>query len=292
MCNASPSNALSAISARLLLIILIISVIAPIIVITVIWPAALELDDTPLSDAAYGIGMYGLLSVFLYAALMRTGQKSQFSLGPVPPRQDVIRYVLLAIPLIGIAILSIYVVYFPLSFIWPELVVFWILESSPILWWRADLEAIIGSVINTLILTLIAPCLEEIFFRGFLLNRLMKKISKVGAVACSSLLFGLLHMDTLGAVIFGVILSMVYLHTRSLIGPIIIHIANNMIVFLVVLAEFIIYGEQQNWTLAQFHSYWWVAVVSALIGIPWLVWFWRKHLSGGGQIPQQAPAPQ
>jgi len=78
-------------------------------------------------------------------------------------------------------------------------------------------------------IAIIGPIAEEFIFRGVLLHRMMKKTSMWGGIIISSILFGILHADVFGAFIFGVIASLLYIKTRNLLIPILLHIINNSI---------------------------------------------------------------
>lgn len=84
-------------------------------------------------------------------------------------------------------------------------------------------------VISLVSIAIIGPIAEEFIFRGVLLHRMMKKTSMWGGILISSILFGLLHADVVGAFIFGVIASLLYLKTHNLLIPILMHIINNSI---------------------------------------------------------------
>jgi uncharacterized protein len=75
----------------------------------------------------------------------------------------------------------------------------------------------------------LAPIVEEIVFRGIILNRLRVRWGTGTAIIVSSVLFGILHfrMAIVGAVVFGVCMSLVYLRTRKILITITIHFINN-----------------------------------------------------------------
>lgn len=110
-----------------------------------------------------------------------------------------------------------------------------------------DLNATtIRSIIQTpsgiISVTILASITEEIVFRGIILtNALRTGTSAWLAVICSSLVFGLIHINPIQipfATAMGIILALTYLHTRTLIIPIIIHFCNNSLaVISVILAE-------------------------------------------------------
>ena len=69
-----------------------------------------------------------------------------------------------------------------------------------------------------------------ICFRGFLLQRFAAKWGTSIAIIVVAILFALLHVDFLGAIVFSVVLSIVYIRTNSLLMPIAIHMLNNAFV--------------------------------------------------------------
>lgn len=82
----------------------------------------------------------------------------------------------------------------------------------------------------TLILVVIVtPIIEEIYFRRILLKRWSLKWGVNKAIIFSAIAFCLLHADLLGKFIFSIILSLLFLRTRSLIAPIVCHSINNFV---------------------------------------------------------------
>lgn len=86
--------------------------------------------------------------------------------------------------------------------------------------------------LTILSISIIAPVAEEFIFRGVLLKRMIKKTSVWGGILISSIIFGILHPDIFGALVFGIVTSLLYLKTNNLFIPILFHIINNSIVVL------------------------------------------------------------
>ncbi|PUB10758.1 CPBP family intramembrane glutamic endopeptidase [Paenisporosarcina sp. OV554] len=131
--------------------------------------------------------------------------------------------------LIGIMVISIA---FSLSVFWLQLyalmpispgLVDFFLEPFPMP------ESPVYLSITIISIALIGPIAEEFIFRGMLLHRMMKKTSMWGGILISSILFGVLHADIIGASIFGIITSLLYLKTGNLLIPILLHVFNNSI---------------------------------------------------------------
>ncbi len=81
----------------------------------------------------------------------------------------------------------------------------------------------------------IAPLNEEIFFRGIILGKFLKRDLKILGILISSFLFSLAHFDLFALPIiflFGIFLSYFYIKSKSILTPIISHILNNLIFFI------------------------------------------------------------
>ncbi len=78
---------------------------------------------------------------------------------------------------------------------------------------------------------LLAPLVEELLVRGFLLRPLAKRLGDVGGILASALLFGALHLADPQAVppliLLGIVLAWLRLRSGSLWPSITLHVANN-----------------------------------------------------------------
>ena len=86
------------------------------------------------------------------------------------------------------------------------------------------------------------PILEEVLFRGIILDGFLNRYKPGKAIFWSAMLFGLFHMNPwqfIPAFLIGLLLGYIYLKTRSLIPVIFIHIINNSFSYLTVY----IFGE-------------------------------------------------
>lgn len=83
---------------------------------------------------------------------------------------------------------------------------------------------------------LIAPVVEEIFFRGMIFRSLRNGVGVTVAAVISGLFFGMLHWDfatverllqVIPLIVFGIALALLYAWSGSLWGPIVLHGTNN-----------------------------------------------------------------
>lgn len=106
------------------------------------------------------------------------------------------------------------------------------LKNEPIIFTKE--ETSLPFLTNTLMfiqIVLIAPIIEELSFRGILLSRFSTKWNLTTGIILSSILFGILHMNPLGACLGGIVLAITYIKTQTLIAPILLHIIYNACIY-------------------------------------------------------------
>lgn len=93
-------------------------------------------------------------------------------------------------------------------------------------------------VITFIVLAILAPIIEEIFFRGFIQEQLQKITSSKMAILIQALIFSLAHLELqviIPLTIIGAILGYIYHKTNSIYPTIVFHSINNSIAFFVLL---------------------------------------------------------
>ncbi len=136
---------------------------------------------------------------------------------------------------------------------------------------QAEVSTDAGVGILAISLVVLPPLVEEIIFRGFLLERWSVKWRVGVAVIVQAVAFGILHVDPVGAGVFGVVMALMYLRSGSLWVPITMHAINNGTVLLAVIA-----GAGGGADQAQASS----AAETAVVGViflalssPFVAWF-------------------
>jgi membrane protease YdiL (CAAX protease family) len=98
----------------------------------------------------------------------------------------------------------------------------------------------LSSNILLVVVTLIAPFSEEVFFRGFLYSAFKKNWGVNAGLFLSSLLFAAVHLELYSFIplmIIGWILAYMFEKTKSLIPAIFLHGVYNLILILILLGE-------------------------------------------------------
>lgn len=89
---------------------------------------------------------------------------------------------------------------------------------------------------SVLMLAVLAPVMEEVLFRGILLEAVREKYSSGRAIVVSALMFGVIHIipqQVVNAFVIGLILGFIYVRTDSLWPVIIIHALNNAMAYVI-----------------------------------------------------------
>lgn len=86
-------------------------------------------------------------------------------------------------------------------------------------------------IFTFLLMVIVAPVLEELIFRGLILDGLLKNYSPIKSILIASLLFGLVHLNPwqfITGFILGIFSGWVYYRTGSISFSIIIHATANL----------------------------------------------------------------
>ncbi|MPM64704.1 hypothetical protein SDC9_111592 [bioreactor metagenome] len=110
---------------------------------------------------------------------------------------------------------------------------------------------------------------EEILFRGYLMQNIMKRNSKTYAIVISALIFSLIHFNPIGLLpifVSGLYLGALFYATKSIVIPMTIHFLSN---FLVIIS--VNYGDP-NFQLNNI----WIAILLFVLGSFVLILTYKK----------------
>jgi hypothetical protein len=179
-----------------------------------------------------------------------------------------------------------YVVYIPLSFVAPAFVQTWVLDYPPLIYSDAGNFPVIANLMGFLVVVGMAPVVEELIFRGFLLHRWIDRWGTYKGILASSLLFGLMHPDPLGATIFGIAMCVLYLRSQTLLVPMLGHAFNNLVAYNLEALTIAMEGPEFERSVARLQSEWLWGLGTMLIAMFWAQWWMRR---ASGPMPLQLP---
>jgi hypothetical protein len=143
-----------------------------------------------------------------------------------------------------------------------------------------------GNLVMSIIALVLMPSfIEEVVFRGVLLERFAVKWRLAVAIVVAAVAFGILHADPVGAGTFGVVTALLYLRTGSLWPGILIHAANNALVLVASRAA----GPASPDEALAVSEVLVTAGIALALSVPFLIWFlvrtWPRR---GTRTPYQA----
>ena len=116
---------------------------------------------------------------------------------------------------------------------------------------------------RTFSILIVSPIFEELFFRKYLLNKLMEQNSQKIGIIISSLCFAIIHIETpfnlIPTFISGIISSLIFIKTKKIGYSILLHFLFNLLVQILYVFDFTF----DRWMLDFNYTYW----IMFLIGI-------------------------
>lgn len=220
---------------------------------------------------------YLAIGGLLWAVSQPQREELAMLLVDLPDRDTRREYIWLAVGMVIASIGFTYLFFYPLSLLSPALVERWLLNVPYLLYWDEEGIYLLGNLAGVVMAVVLAPVLEELLFRGFLLNRWTLKLGARHALILSSSLFAVLHNDILGAFVFAVLMALLYMKTRTLIAPILVHMANNALAVMLEWLDRSMLSGFNEASVAEFQSYWWLGLLCMLVGFPWLWRYVHRH---------------
>ena len=96
------------------------------------------------------------------------------------------------------------------------------------------------AIATGMLLIVVAPFAEELFFRGFLYQAFRNSFGVLPGALLSAVIFGAIHLEFFKLVqlaILGVILALLFEKTKSLWSPIMLHALNNTLAFIYLMSQ-------------------------------------------------------
>lgn len=266
--------------ARWVILVFILGPVAPMLVFDL---------NQPLENAVIDVISSGLIGFLLWLIWGQNLRNNEI-FGSFPSKREACVYLSLGIPWAGVSLVGMYLLFLPLSYVAPETVSGWLLEAEPPDFIDGvSLDAILVNSIQGFQTALLVPIVEEIVFRGFILHRWCDKYGEKRGIVQASILFSILHVELLGNFVGSVIVSFLCLRTKSLVGPILIHIGNNLAIVLVILLVWFLGGDVEGFwdatPVEEFQFDWWHGAIAAVISVPWFYWFVKTRLLASNTSP-------
>lgn len=265
-------NAFNSIKIRSLAFWMVLSLIVSIIIMVTVGS---ELEG-PLGDIILMILFYALIVVWIMWKFKSFDVDYKKIIGKFPPDYKWWWILVIVVLLIFFSVGTYWLLYYPLSFIAPSYVNGVLNETT--FYTMADTTSpLVYNFLIVLITVLIAPIVEEFLFRGVIMQRFAVKWGTTAGVLISSFIFGILHDDILGAFVFGIFMSLLYINTRTLLVPIACHMLNNGLAFGLSFIGILLGESETVTTVAQFQSDILSGLIPLLVTVPIVIYFVYKN---------------
>lgn len=234
---------------------------------------------------AYHYYAHALWLAFLVGAFYFANVDVRKFFGELPHREHLAQVLWVDAFLFCFAAVLITLLFVPVSYVLPDFASWWLawFMEPTVFFDQARGFPVAANVAGFVSVVILAPVLEEVVFRGYLLQRLWRKLGLAKAVLLSSALFGALHPDTLGAAVFGAGMCYLYLRSRSLYVPILAHALYNLTCWLWEFVGLMVDGtEYYRYTVEEFQADAWMSVIWAALAFGIAYLYVRKCYYRGG----------
>lgn len=246
----------------------------------------LDPGDPATGDVAFMLSLYGALLVWIVWVCRNSGISLRRLMGRLPSGHDWLTALgLLAVTMI-FSIGSWEIFAYGLALAAPGVLEFLIeaVDSMP----DPPLAYLVAVAVMAVV---VAPVIEEVLFRGILLNRWATKWSVPTAVVATSVAFGFLHAHPVGITVVGLVAAVLYLRTGSLLIPIAFHAANNLVATILDFMAGPLEPMDVAVEIQEIRDAGLSGVAIAVVTLPVLVWYLRRHWpEREAGIPYGAPA--
>jgi CAAX protease family protein len=189
-----------------------------------------EGEDPVFTSVAFALGFYGPLLWWLRREVARAGTSLGAYVGPLPRERALGTWSLLVLSLFGLALAELTLGGAAVRALDESLFQDWFAEAAeparpygtPARW--------LAWIPGAFVFVVAAPVVEELVFRGLLVDVFEARWGRARAWLASATLFGLLHAPVvLHTILFALVLSAVRTASGSLALPIALHAANNLL---------------------------------------------------------------
>ena len=231
----------------------------------------------PLSVPVLSIAIWTAVLAVVWREGRRQALKVRHLFGQGMPQFSLPYAAMLVVSALIFSLGSFSVIFYLLSLTFPDYAA-QILESDLLGGGQDSQYPQLYNALMLFLLLVYAPVVEELVFRGFLLQRWGAKWGLRWGLIASSVLFGVLHINNpVGLTLFGFVMGLLYLRSRSLWIPIICHSFNNLAaVGIDRLSNWVSSESTEAVTVSSLQESWWTGLILIAISAPFLWQFIKR----------------
>lgn len=247
----------------------------------------LDYPDPRWIRLALYLWFYGAIAVWCGSRFRRSHLKLKQLVGKVRRDRQTLRLLLLVAPLFLFSLGSRQIQQYATAQIAPR----WIIQlhnNFSLFFPTSDsIFPLLYNISIAIVLVFVAPILEELLFRGFILQRWGTKWGLTAGIFLSSIAFSILYLNNwMGQLSVGVVMAILYIKTRTLIIPIAIRVLHNSAIVLLSAIALPFNSQVLTTELGRNLSFPWIGLAGILISAPWLLFYLsRNWLQSDDSIP-------
>ncbi|MFK8186513.1 MAG: lysostaphin resistance A-like protein [Phormidesmis sp.] len=249
------------------------------------WQVIPKSNEDPISTPVLTIAVLTVMAVSILWIGHQEGLKTRYLFGQRNPKFSILYSVVLVLSLLLFSLGISSVIFYLLSLSFPSYVS-QLLENSTLLDSHRSAYPQLYEALMLFLLLVYAPVVEELVFRGILLQRWSVQWGLRSGVIASSILFGALHFNNpIGLTLFGLVMGLLYVRTQSLWVPIGCHALNNLAAVGIDWFSQVASGGQTT-TVSDVQELWWMSLILVAVSMPFLaVFVWRSWPKTTDAIP-------
>ena len=124
-------------------------------------PAWFTSRPAPLPEAISWLMLFVFFFLFTFRMLSRSGLSYRRLFGAFPGWGQLVRYSLWVVPTVIVSIAALYLLFLPLSFLFPRLVRVWLIDLYPTLVWTSGDNYLLANLLNLFVIVIVAPVFES-----------------------------------------------------------------------------------------------------------------------------------
>lgn len=251
-----------------------------------IWQIIPSAQEDPITTPLLTIAIF---TIALFWVKRQRGLNVRYLLGTNRPKFSVFYGIMLVLSLLLFSLGISSFIFYLLSLSYPGYVSQLLEASNNLLDNTQSAFPQLYQALMLFLLLIYAPVVEELVFRGFLLQRWGIKWGVRRGLIASSVLFGVLHINNpIGLTLFGLVMGLLYLRSQSLWVPIVCHSLNNLGAVGIDWLSKAAAGGQTS-TVSDIQEVGWMSLVLVAVSLPLLGWFiWRSWPKRADTIPYLA----
>lgn len=238
------------------------------------WLKRLHMLDEMIDQLVLLAILAGLMIIWRW----RHGFSFRALMGPWPGWRAAAKAIVTGLMMVLLTLGTLYAIGWPLSLVAPDYMASVLAEPAV----EFDYSTLQGVFVAVLLALVLAPLIEELVFRGVLMQRWSARYGMRLGIVLSAVLFSVAHPASFAHIPGAIVLGLEYWFTRSLVAAMLVHAANNAVIAAL---EVAVPGFMtEKYSLAEFREDAPLGLALFAIALVYFVPYFRKRWPKAGEV--------